>query len=74
MGYYSYEVGDRTAKERIDALIDWYETHRPGAGTRIPVNYSAESIRQALKEHAIKQDDGSFLYRNRLLISARSRA
>lgn len=67
-GYYSYEGGVRTPRSRIDALIDFYERHKTGAGTRIPVGYSCATIEKALGLHGEKRADGTYLYRGRILV------
>lgn len=35
-------------KAQIDELIDFYESHRPGAGMRIPVHATPRALAQAI--------------------------
>lgn len=72
MSYYSYEVGKRSSKSEIDALIDWYEKFRPGKQNKIPVNLGEKQLARALKR---KNDKGRYIlepevtYRGHVLVA-----
>ena len=48
MSYYSYEIGRRDDKSRIDALVDWYEKNKSEAGKTIKVDLGPKKLAKAI--------------------------
>jgi hypothetical protein len=60
-----------TTRQRLDALIDFYEQHRPDAGKYIQINTSPTKLAQILK-YAVapnKEPPREQRYRNRVIVA-----